>query len=357
MSESNEQMTVVVLGGYGAVGSAVCEALVRTFSGRVVVAGRNFQRAELLAKHLGERAEPMWLDASEPETYKDFLDHVSMVVNCVEGNNLVVARQCLAKSVHYVDVTATANVIDQLQTLDADARRAGAAVVYSVGVAPGLTNLLAHHAKSRCGPLKRLNIFVLLGLGEQHGGAAIEWTLKQAGKTFSIREDGRVRQVSAFSEGLSTEFPEPFGRRTAYRFDFSDQHTLPSTLELENVSTWLCFDSRAATMILGCLSRLRFFSILPLWRWSGAVSNLSRWVAMGGTEFAVQVDAVGRDGGERRFALVGDGEARITGVVAAHVAESLLRASTPSGALHIEQLLSLETILDAMDEKFTLTEK
>lgn len=38
MSESNEQMTVVVIGGYGAVGTAVCEELARTFADRSVSA-------------------------------------------------------------------------------------------------------------------------------------------------------------------------------------------------------------------------------------------------------------------------------------------------------------------------------
>lgn len=75
----NEQKTVVVLGGYGAVGTAVCE--------------------ELLAQ-------------------------ASVVVNCVEYNNFEVAEYCLANSTDYIDVSATIDVLTQLQTLESAAKRA-----------------------------------------------------------------------------------------------------------------------------------------------------------------------------------------------------------------------------------------
>lgn len=357
MYKSDKQKTVVVIGGYGAVGSALCEELARSFSGRIVIAGRSYRRADLLARRLGERTEPAQLDASEPETYKDLLTRASLVINCVEGNNFAVAEQCLSKSVHYVDISAAADVINKLQTLDAAAKHAGATVACSVGVAPGLTNLLAHHAKARGGPLKSVDIFVLLGLGESHGGAAIQWTLKQLGETFLIKRDGNWIEVGALSERLSTEMPAPFGRRTAYRFNISDQHTLPETLRMENISTWLCFDSRAATNILRYISTLRLCSIFPIWRWSSSISKLSHWVAMGGTRFALQADAMGTDGHKRRFALVGDGEARTTGLVAARVAEHILQSAALPGTLHIEQLMNLEVILNTLGDQLTLTEQ
>jgi saccharopine dehydrogenase (NAD+, L-lysine-forming) len=356
MDEGNEQSTILVLGGYGAVGTAVCEELAQAFDGRIVVAGRDIRRAELLARRLGERVEPVQLDAATPTTYQGVIARSNVVINCVEGNNLTVAEHCLASSVHYIDITATAEILDQLQTLDSAAKRANATVVSSVGVAPGLTNLLVHHAQSHSGPLKRADIFVLLGLGESHGAAAIRWTLKQFGHTFSIKTNGSWREVRAFGEGLSTKMPDPFGRRTAYRFDFSDQHTLPATLGVENVNTWLCFDSRVITKVLWFISKLRLLSVLPLWQWSNAIANFSRSFAVGGKQFAVQVDAVGSDGNERSYTLVGDGEARTTGVVAAHVAKYLLGSSAPPGVLHIEQLLKLETLLVALSDRVFLTE-
>lgn len=352
----NEQKTVVVLGGYGAVGTAVCEELLRIFSARIVIAGRNLERGQRLAQQLGGQAEAVESNVEKPATYQELLAQASVVVNCVENNNFQIAEYCLANSAHYIDVSATVDVLNQLQTLDSAAKRVHKAVVSSVGVAPGLTNLLAGHALSRMGLLKRADIFVLLGLGERHGAAAIRWTLKQFGNKFSIMSNGAKKEVRAFADGMSTTMPKPFGRRTGYRFDFSDQHTLPTTLEIENVSTWLCFDSRLITKMLSLMAQLRLLSILPLWRWSDTIARVSHRFAMGGTQFAVQVDAVNKDGSERSFALVGDGEAQMTGVVAARVVEHLLNTSAPSGALHLEQVLDLKTLLGKLGDRLILTE-
>lgn len=155
MDNSGEDKRILVVGGYGAVGSAVCERLAQTVDGRVLVAGRNARAAQRLARRLGDRTEAVQLDVSKPSTYERLLREMSVVVNCVEGHNLAVARRCLARSVHYVDVSATAQILGELQTLQAEADRAGATAVFSVCVAPGLTKLLAKHAQSRRGPLAR----------------------------------------------------------------------------------------------------------------------------------------------------------------------------------------------------------
>lgn len=356
MNRSHEYKTVLVLGGYGAVGSAVCEELKSIFPGRIVVAGRNLQKAQRLAQRLGERVEPAQVDAAEPSTYQDLLRRTSVVVNCVERNNFTVAEQCLAHSVHYIEVSATVQLLEQLQSLQPEAERANATAVLSVGVAPGLTNLLARYARSRLGPLAEADLFVLLGLGEVHGEAAIRWTLQNLGKRFPIVSGGIRSEMRSFGEGRSTKMPEPFGKRTAYRFDISDQHTLPHTLGIETVNTWLCFDSRLATHLLRLFVSLRLSSFLPLWRASGLIAKFSGWFKLGGTGFVVQVDATGVDGARGSFALTGDGEAQTTGLVAAHVAKHLLSSPVTPGILHIEQLLSLDALLSQVGDRLSLVE-
>ena len=77
---------------------------------------------------------------------------------------------------------------------------------------------------------------------------------------------------------------------------------------------------------------------------------------MGGTRFVVQVDAIGKNESQSRFALIGDGEAHTTGRVAAHVVEYVLSSYAPPGALHLEQLLNLETLLGMLEDGLSVTE-
>ncbi|WP_433476707.1 hypothetical protein ACQPZP_06410 [Spirillospora sp. CA-142024] len=111
---------VVVLGGYGAVGREVVAGL-RGHVPEVVVAGRD------LAK---------------------------------------------ARGVHYVDVSASREVLAGIAKLDRLATERSATAVLSVGLAPGITNLLAREFGGA-----DLDIGVLLGSGERHGPSAVEWTL------------------------------------------------------------------------------------------------------------------------------------------------------------------------------------
>jgi hypothetical protein len=77
---------------------------------------------------------------------------------------------------------------------------------------------------------------------------------------------------------------------------------------------------------------------------------------MGGTHFVVQVDAIGNNESQRSFALVGEGEASTTGLVAARVAEYLLNSSPSPGALHLEQLLTLEALLAMIENRLVVIE-
>jgi saccharopine dehydrogenase (NAD+, L-lysine forming) len=355
MDRSRKQKDVLVLGGYGAVGSAVCEELYRLFDGRILIAGRNLQQSRKLAQRFGERGEAVQMDATAPSAYQNLLDRVSVVVNCVEYNNLEIARICLARSTHYVEVSATAEILEQLQTLQQEAELGNAMAVLSVGVAPGLTNLLTRYAQSRLNQLSRAELFLLFGFGEVHGEAAMRWTLKNLGQRFFVGSGSDRKEVCSFSEGRSTTLPKPYGRRMAYRFNFSDQHTLPTTLGIHSVNTWMCFDSRLATRFFALMVNSGITSLLPLWRSSKLVVALSRWVTLGTTRFVVQVDATAKDGKECSFALTGDGEARMTGIVAAHVAKHLLATASAPGIWHIEQILSLERLLVDIGSKLCLT--
>jgi saccharopine dehydrogenase (NAD+, L-lysine forming) len=356
MNQSRKQKDVLVLGGYGSVGSSVCEEISRLFDGQILIAGHNLQRAEKLAQRFGKRGEAVQLDATEPNTYQSLFDRVSVVVNCVECNNVEVARACLARSTHYVEVSATFEILEQLQTLQQEATLGNAMAVLSVGVAPGLTNLLTHYAQSRLNQLSKAELFLLFGFGEVHGEAAMRWTLKNLGRRFFVGSDGDRKEVCSFSEGRSTTLPKPYGRRMAYRFNFSDQHTLPITLGINSVNTWMCFDSRLATRFFSMMVSSGMASFLPLWSASRPVVALSRWVTLGTTRFVIQVDATAKDGKERSFALTGDGEARMTGIVAAHVAKHLLEVAETPGVWHIEQILSLDRLLVDVGTRLSLIE-
>ncbi|WP_067548733.1 MFS transporter [Nocardia crassostreae] len=252
-------------------------------------------------------------------------ERVDAVLMCAESHNGAVARACFERGIHYLDVTASRAVITEVEALHEVAVANNAVGVLSVGLIPGVSNLLARMVIERS-PGAEIRIGALLGSGEAHRRAAIRWTL-----------DG----LGSLSGSWRMTFPQ--GRRTVHRFPFSDQYTLPATLGGTGVRTGLALDSRPLTALLAAARRP---ALGRLMRGRVAEAALAR-VHVGSDRFAVKVES---DSAGAWF--TGRRQSRATGVVAALLAERVHRF--PPGVRHIEQLVDpVEFLADLHRHGFT----
>lgn len=179
-----------------------------------------------------------------------------------------------------------------------------------------------------------IDISIMLGLWDQHGKAAIEWTVDQLS--------------GGFTNGKRTDFGRGLGRRTAYRFEFADQYVLRRKLGLPSVVTRLCFDSAAVTGLLAWLSAAGATRLLER---KAIRSPVVKWLAgkrPGKARCAVKVDAYGMWKGEPAAVecfFQGGEEARITARVAVYAADALYCTSLPPGVYHMDQLFDLDHVL------------
>jgi hypothetical protein len=309
--------TVLVLGGYGAVGRAAASALSGYPDTRVIVAGRNPNRAGPIPA-----TTPMRVDATDPEELGAALEGVSAVLMCAESDNAGVARACLERGIGYVDVSASHRLLAAIEDLDGPARSWGATGVLSVGLAPGVTNLLGRICAERS-PGTELSIGVLLGSGERHGPAAVAWTLDGLGVL-----DGEWPMM----------FPAPHGTRTVHRFPFSDQYTLPRTLGVPAARTGLCLDSRVTTGLLAMAGRPAAARLLRRGKVRELLLAALGKIHLGSAGFAVTVSS-----GTTRASFSGRLQSRVTGRAAALVIRDL--PTLPPGVRHLEQLVDPATFL------------
>ena len=133
----------LVIGGYGVVGRVVCEYLGAKFPGRVVAAGRNMHAASAFASSSNGRVSPRQIDVSDPLTLDATLDDARVVITCVNARNREIAEACIRQRAHFVDISASYSVLRSLEVLNDQARASGVTGVLSVGLSPGITNLLA----------------------------------------------------------------------------------------------------------------------------------------------------------------------------------------------------------------------
>jgi saccharopine dehydrogenase (NAD+, L-lysine forming) len=150
-----------------------------------------------------------------------------------------------------------------------------------------------------------------------------------------------LKSVSSFAEGKAVEFPEPYGRRTAYRFNFADQRVIVNTLGIKSASTWLCFDSPFLTQIIAMMRKTGLSHGLRLKLAQDPGIKTLSLLRPGSDGFCVKVEATTTIGGKLsgyECLITGRGEGRMTGLVTAQVAAHLYRSSFPAGVFHLEQL-------------------
>ncbi len=344
----NAHEDILVAGGYGEVGRLAAAELVLRFPGRVVIAGRDHAKARAAAATL-EGARARGLDLDDAASVGAALTGVGVVLACVERHDTGFVEACLRRGIHYVDVTASYAFLRRVETLQLVADTSGVAAVVSVGLVPGVTNLLARMVTRALDRTHAVDIDVMLGLGDVHGPAAIEWTLDRMHCPYELGQ----RRVTPFTDPHRVELP-PLGRRTTYAFDFPDQHVVARTLGIARVQTRLCFDSAFVTWLLGLFAAIGVLRWLR-WPWLRArVARIARCLPLGSATFVTRVEAHGTRDGEpaRASGLVrGEGEARATAIVAALVVERILEGEPVIGVHHIDEVVDPTAALDRLQRR------
>lgn len=305
----------MVVGGYGAVGRHLCERLRTRRDIRLIVAGRRLEAARRFGAEIG--AGSCRLDIADPSTW-GAAEGADIVVVCIDAPDGAFAARVTGLGHGYIDLTAG----DELFR-DIERRHDGNGyALLSVGLAPGLTNLMAAAVAARLDRLESVDIGLLFGLGDSHGRAGLDWTVEQIFR--------RRRRATA-----RVDFGAGWGVRRVHGLDFADQHVLRRTLEAP-VFTGICFDSRAATGVTFALvdrlgGRLAVRSVmralLPALRFGSRACN-------------VAVTARGSRGGrpvEATLRFHGDNESRTTGHLAALAVSCCFDAPPLPGVWHSHQ--------------------
>ncbi|WP_280218503.1 NAD-dependent epimerase/dehydratase family protein [Nocardia neocaledoniensis] len=272
-------MSVLVLGGYGAVGAHLVR-LLRAQHIPVITAGRDSTRADRV------------VDVTVPDRVGEALTGVTAVVNCAGTEDIRLAEACAERGIVFVEISATTEYVRALEHVDGP-------VVLGVGLAPGLTTLLAVDLLVR--DRAPVDIMIGLGSGEHHGAAATAWTYRLLGQRFADADGTMIRnftQPARFPIPGHAGYP-PF---PALRADFADQHRLTREFSVP-VRSYLRLDSRLATAGLAALT------------WAPALRALAPGHLPGSDRWVVVV----RSADGRTRSATGRGQSLATAAVAAAV--------------------------------------
>jgi hypothetical protein len=311
----------LIIGGYGAVGCQVAEHLAGSPDAEITIAGRDARKAQALARRLGCGVEAIALDAQDRSALEVAIRASDTVVSCTERALLEIADACIRNGRNFLAVGASAEILETLRGRHNAAVRSGSTGVIGVGLAPGITNLLARESMKLGADWEELTIVVELSAFDRHGSEAISWIMEQAAPV------------------KGADLVLPIGPRHGVPIPFTGGEALSAKLGLGKVDSYLLLRPQFATRVLPFLAR-------TMGRLAGrsepAHALLCRLLARASPWTGrFRVGAVARKPGVTAAAwLTGQDQSRATGIVAAETARLLLEGSASAGIHELGDILA-----------------
>jgi len=163
-------MRILILGGYGNAGRLIADGLLRETDVELVIAGRRSDRAEAVARELGERhstqrVSACTVDAADTESLHTALAEVDCLIVASSTTQLtsLVAEAALDVGVDYFDIQISSPAkTAALTSLEPRIMKAGRCFITDGGLEPGVPGALVRYAATQCDRLERASVAALL---------------------------------------------------------------------------------------------------------------------------------------------------------------------------------------------------
>lgn len=310
---------VLIIGGYGNFGGFIARMLAREENIQLILAGRNLQKATLLAEslHAPHMPEAITIDitaglpASLAAIKPDIVIHTS---GPYQDQPYHVAEACIQQGCHYIDLADARAFVTGITVLDAQAKSKGVLVCSGASSVPCLTASIIDHYQAEFASLEHVEYAIATAQLTNRGLATIRAVLSYAGKPFTTLIDGTMQPVYGWL-GITWRRFWKLNLRTLSNCDIPDLELFPKRYPtLRTIRFRAGLELKLIHLTLGFLSwlvRLRIISSLqPLSKYllrtsflfdrfgkddSGFYMLLSGKDA-GGKEKHIQFDLVARHG-------------------------------------------------------------
>jgi saccharopine dehydrogenase-like NADP-dependent oxidoreductase len=189
-------MKTVVLGGYGNFGARICRALAGDASIRLVVAGRDAQRAEAFAQTLATGAEALGLDAGAPDlTQRLRAVDAGLVIHTAgpfQQQGYAVAEAAAAAGAHYIDLADGRRfVCDLPSAMGARFRAAERTAIAGASTVPALSSAVVDHLCRSWRRIHSIDLCIAPAQTAPRGLATLQAVLGYCGRPIEVWTQGR----------------------------------------------------------------------------------------------------------------------------------------------------------------------
>lgn len=208
----------VVLGGYGNFGKLIVAALAADRDHRVIVAGRDAQRASVV---LDTRSSNL-----ATELRRLGATVVIHTAGPFQGQDYAVPRACIEARAHYVDLADARGYVCGIRSLDEAARDNDVLVVSGASSVPALSSAVVDQMRAQFSTIECIDHGITSG-ARPPGLAAMAAVLGYVGKPISQWRDGAWRTSHGWQDLARRRYPQPVGPRWLGNCDVPDLELFP----------------------------------------------------------------------------------------------------------------------------------
>lgn len=334
-----------VLGGSGDVGRRLA-AILRVNTGRsIVLCGRNWQKADDIAREIGGRAIGRSLDVSVESAVLQ-IPPGSSVVNLTEATHPKIAETTIRTGGVFIESAATPSYVHLIA--EAANVTGDGLVVVNAGLMPGLSTVLAHALGRNLKDVTTIDIVIEIGMRRHYGKAATLWTIKSLDRPYDVLIDGASQKIRPGFLRRNVAFEEDRASRLALGFPFSVQLDEVDS-GVKAVRSFLAIDPPWMTRLVAIALRLGLGKCL-----SNADGRVDRFIrklpASGHAKTRLIVE--GLDCNDKPVASVQVSSGDQADMTANLLAETLLEAekSRQCGLVETQHILKPDQALAAVEE-------
>ena len=204
-------MKTLVLGGYGNFGARIARALAPQFGANLLLGGRDAQRAESLAKALGQGVQGVGIDLSKPGLSKTLSSlGVELLIHTAgpfQAQGYAVATAAVAAGAHYIDLADGRRfVCDFSESLHKAFESAGRTAVSGASTVPALSSAVVDHLCEGWQHIDTIDICIAPAQSAPRGKATIAGVLSYCGAPVRVWSDGQWQARAGWARPERVEF-------------------------------------------------------------------------------------------------------------------------------------------------------
>lgn len=235
-----KKIRILVAGGYGSVGTHVSSLLAQNDKFIPVVAGKNKDKAKMLAAKLN--CEWIGIDLENKNSIQDALKNIDITISCYipSGDfNIFLPEIAAENGIHYLDIAAFNHFNEKVMRCNKMAVENNTMLITALGLYPGMPGLILASNKDCFDTINSVDIYFTSG-GKMDGLSVLSLQGINIMMNVPPTQWNGEQWIKAESKGTKEYISEPFNKKISF-FPFMityDLLKIPEIVKCNKIVMW-----------------------------------------------------------------------------------------------------------------------